>query len=218
MGCFGVPLIFHWRRGAWEQGQGGGILYRMTGRRAGSWKGGERCLFLHQAWAYSSPVLTPPFQRAELPCGHLLGTFFSTCGWQPRSRLAGKNISFRVGWTWVRISAHFLLLWDLGNVSYPLWMSAVKYYPPLGFVMRIKELVPVCKGPSKTGQPSSLGKWPPLLSWLMRYVGALTLDTEAIKDGLVPGTGAREGKRLSSLDFAFLICRKDLNQEILCQF
>lgn len=32
MGCFGVPLIF-WRRGAGEQGQGGGVLHRLTAGR-----------------------------------------------------------------------------------------------------------------------------------------------------------------------------------------
>ena len=29
LGCFGIPLIF-WRRGAGEQGQGGGVLHRLT--------------------------------------------------------------------------------------------------------------------------------------------------------------------------------------------
>ena len=32
MGCFGIPLIL-WRRGAGEQGQGGGVLHRLTAGR-----------------------------------------------------------------------------------------------------------------------------------------------------------------------------------------
>lgn len=42
MGHFGVPLIFHWRRGAYAQGQGAGV--QMAGGQAGSCKGRRKYL------------------------------------------------------------------------------------------------------------------------------------------------------------------------------
>lgn len=52
MGCFGIPLIF-WRRGAGEQGQGGGVLHRLT---AG-------------IDAYSTPG---PLHGGLVPCTHAM--------------------------------------------------------------------------------------------------------------------------------------------------
>lgn len=152
MGRFGVPLIFQWRKclrarpGWWDFVQEAG-------------KGGGKCLFPNQApgvgTLYPSTHSTLSGGQSY-PAGtpqpllfHLLLT--------AKCCFAGKSMSLGVSWTWVRIPAYFLLLCDWGRVSYPLWISAVKYYPPLGFVVMIKR--------TDTCMQRAQQDWPTLCIW-----------------------------------------------------
>lgn len=179
MGYFGVPLIFPLEKRRLRTRPGWCDLYRTARGRVGAESGGSEVLISTPGpWPGDVYPLNSlhSFQPAERPCGHFLGASLLTSGWQPGSCFAGKSMSFGIGWTWERIPAHFLLLFDQGHVSCPLWMSAVKYYPPLGSVVRIKKLVLVCKGPAMTGRLSVLGTWHCSYHDWMSRVRALTLN------------------------------------------
>lgn len=141
MGCFGVPLIFHWRRSICEGGWCGGLC---TGQLAEEqpW-GWEERRFLHprpRAGGGSSYLeyLLSPFQEGTASPRALSQILTLACCRLHRSSFAEKSWDFGVNWS-KNSGFAYIILCDFEHVSYPLWVSAIKQYPCFDFVMKIKE-------------------------------------------------------------------------------